>query len=194
MSCKAIYLELVICINYFTICRTHGISLSCPVRRPITNVLLYSIVRYIHSIFSGFNQLMLRSLVRLAFFGLLRVSQGTSLSCPVRRQIINSTLSLVFFSRFDFLDQSSITMETTLYHIFLKSSTLLFKIFLVEVKRNILNTFVSFQLVSRRISRAKEKMNLKHRNVLCSKYRSMHLRKVFRDSPSRGVSDFFSHT
>ena len=89
-------------------------------------------------------------------------------------------------------------MATTLCHIFSKSS-LLFEIFLVEVKKNILSTFVSFQLVSRRISRAKEKTSLKRSKALCSKYRSMHLRKDFRkdfrDSPSwRGVMDFFSHT
>ena len=85
-------------------------------------------------------------------------------------------------------------MATLLYHIFLKSS-LLFEIFLVEVKKYILSTFVSFQLVSRRISRAKEKTSLKCSKALCSKYRSVHLRKFFRDSPSwRGVMDFFSHT
>ena len=85
-------------------------------------------------------------------------------------------------------------MATLLYHIFLKSS-LLFEIFLVEAKKYILNTFVSFQLVSRRISRAKEKTSLKRSKVLCSKYRSVHLRKFFRDSPSwRGVMDFLSHT
>ena len=66
---------------------------------------------------------------------------------------LKSPLSFIF-SRFCVPDQSSITMATTLYHIFLKSS-LLFEIFLVEVKKNILSTFVSFQLVSRRISRAK---------------------------------------
>ena len=85
-------------------------------------------------------------------------------------------------------------MATLLYHIFLKSS-LLFEIFLVEVKKYILSTFVSFQLVSRRISRAKEKTSLKCNKALCSKYRSLHLRKKFRDSPSwRGDMDFFSHT
>ena len=91
-------------------------------------------------------------------------------------------------------------MATLLCHIFLKSS-LLFEIFLVEVKKYILSTFVSFQLVSRRISRAKEKTSLKCSKALCSKYRSVHLRKIFRDSPSwrglhrgGGVMDFFSHT
>ena len=38
-------------------------------------------------------------------------------------------------------------MATLLYHIFLKSS-LVFEIVLVEVKKYILSTFVSFQLVS----------------------------------------------
>ena len=58
-------------------------------------------------------------------------------------------------------------MATLIYHIFLKSS-LLFEIFLVEVKKYILSTFVSFQLVSRRISRAKEKTSLKCNKALCS--------------------------
>ena len=85
-------------------------------------------------------------------------------------------------------------MATLLYRIFLKSS-LLFEIFLVEVKKYILSTFVSFQLGSRRISRAKEKTSLKCSKALCSKYQSLHLRKIVRDSPSwRGVMDFFSHT
>ena len=85
-------------------------------------------------------------------------------------------------------------MATLLYNIFLKCS-LLFEIFLVEVKKYILSTFVSFQLVSRRISRAKEKTSLNCSKALCSKYRSVHLRKIFRDSPSwRGVWIFFSHT
>ena len=67
--------------------------------------------------------------------------------------------SFIFYI-FRFLDQSSIAMATLLYHIFLKSY-LLFEIFLVEVKKYILRTFVSFQLVSRRISRAKEKTSLR---------------------------------
>ena len=71
-------------------------------------------------------------------------------------------------------------MATLLYHIFLKSSLLL-EIFLVEVKKYILSTFVSFQLVSRRISRAKEKTSLKRSKALCRKYRSVH---QIRDSPS----------
>ena len=113
------------------------------------------------------------------------------LHCSIKKVI--APLSFIFY-RFRFLDQSSIAMATLLYHIFLKSS-LLFEIFLVEVKKYILSTFVSFQLVSRRISRAKEKMSLKRSTALCSKYRSVHLQKKIRDSPSwRGVMDFFSHT
>ena len=53
------------------------------------------------------------------------------LHCSIKKVVTPSDL---FFYRFPFLDQSSITMATMLYHIFLKSS-LLFEIFLVEGKK-----------------------------------------------------------
>ena len=52
------------------------------------------------------------------------------LNCSIKKVI--TPLSFIFYG-FRFIDQSSIAMATLLYHIFLKSS-LLFEIFLVEVK------------------------------------------------------------
>ena len=52
------------------------------------------------------------------------------LHCSIKKVI--TPLRFIFY-RFRFIDQSSIAMATLLCHIFLKSS-LLFEIFLVEVK------------------------------------------------------------
>ena len=80
-----------------------------------------------------------------------------------------------FYFFLDFVFLISLVLPW-LYHIFLKSS-LLFEIILVEVRKNILSTFVSFQLVSRQISLAKEKTSLS--TSLSSKYRRVHMQNFF---------------
>ena len=111
------------------------------------------------------------------------------LHCSIKKIITHN--SFIFFIDFVFLISLVLPWQHCFITFFLKSS-LLFEIFLVEVKKYILNTFVSFQLVSRRISRAKEKTSLKRSKALCSKYRSVHLReKKSRFSIVEGIYGFF---
>ena len=102
------------------------------------------------------------------------------LHCSIKKVI---TPLRFIFSRFIFLASLVLPWQQHFIKFFLKSS-LLFEIFLVEVKKNILSTFVSFLPVSRRISLGKGKMSLKRNKTLCSKYPSVHKRTNFRDFPS----------